>query len=162
MKTFPLVTAAMLSAPPVVAPRRRVSPMGPLDDDSPRRDSTKPEITPFVAGGALGELITAKGEPTMPKGVYPRTKNGEGSSAPEQPSADAPKKRGRKPGKKAKAAARPAPGRRRDGLPIGSASFVIDDRGGMEIRDGQQSIQLEASDVERLTVFLERTKGIRA
>jgi hypothetical protein len=151
----------MLSAPAVVAPRRRVSPMGPLDD-SPRSDPTKPEITPFLAAGARGELITPKGEPTMPKGVYPRKNKGEEGSAPGQPAADAPKRRGRKPGKQAKRAARPAPGRRRDGLPIGAASFVIDDRGGMEIRDGQQSIQLELADVQRLTEFLERTKGIRS
>lgn len=47
---------------------------------------------------------------------------------------------------------------RKDGQPVGAATFVVDDRGGMEIRDGQQTIKLERADVRRLSEFLARTR----
>lgn len=73
------------------------------------------------------------------------------------PASDQPKKRrGRPPGKRKHAIPRKRKG---DRAPIGAAGFVIDDRGGMEIRDGQQNIRLEPDDVERLGAFMKKHTG---
>lgn len=139
----------LLGRPPTIKPPGRVHRLG--DDDERPSEPTKPEVTPFIAATATGDLITAKGEPTMPRGRKAKTITTNPAVTDEAPK----KRRGRKPGPKA--------GRKRkDGAPVGAAQFVIDDRGGMEIRDGQQSIELERADVQRLMLFLDRTKGLRA
>lgn len=93
----------------------------------------------------------------MPRGVYERkAKTTEGAPGEGQADTTKPRKRKAKKtnGVRARAIGRPAKHE-------GQASFVIDDRGSMQIRDGQQQIQLERNDVMRLTVFLERTAAIR-
>lgn len=40
--------------------------------------------------------------------------------------------------------------------PVGAATYVIDDRGGMQIADGQQTIKIEREDVRRLVSFLDQ------
>jgi hypothetical protein len=128
------------------------------EDHEPPAEPTRAAITPFVAGDAKGDLTIPRGEIAMPKGQYPRKPRAAKETipgAPEQATSRAPRKK-REP------KAKPGRLRKSDHQPVGAASFVIDDRGGMEIRDGQQSVRLERADVGRLTLFLERTKGIRA
>lgn len=38
---------------------------------------------------------------------------------------------------------------------VGEATYTIDDRGGMLIADGQQTIKIERDDVRRLKLFLD-------
>ena len=63
--------------------------------------------------------------------------------------------------RKAKVAPTSTYRKRKDGQPIGAASFVINDTGHLSILDGQQVINLEKDDVTRLAAFLERTESIR-
>jgi hypothetical protein len=127
------------------------------EDHEPPAEQPRPSITPFVAGDAKGDLTCPRGEIPMPRGQYQRKPR-----APKDATTDKPVEGASRAPRKTRAI-KAKPGRRRkDGEPIGAASFVIDDRGGMEIRDGQQSVRLERADVGRLTQFLERTKGIRA
>lgn len=114
------------------------------DDDLQPRDVQPPVGFPPVQRAVQP---STEGE-TMPKGVYERKKRGEGGKAG-QVATSGGNRRGPKAGK---------PGKVR---PAGAATFIVDDCGRMEIRDGQQSIQLEADDVKRLTAFLDRTKSIR-
>lgn len=51
---------------------------------------------------------------------------------------------------KSKEKSNPAPKRA-----VGEASYVIDDRGRMQIADGQQVIKIERADVKRLKEFLD-------
>lgn len=65
---------------------RIVRPMGgdDLEDDEPPRDVTRPDVTPFIAAGSRGEVLTAK-ESLMPKGQYDRSKakpRGSAAAAP--------------------------------------------------------------------------------
>lgn len=144
----PLVSVASLAPRPAMTPSnvlvRRVSQLGPDDTDQPG---------PAKAAGAPGAESTAaptNKEEAMPKGVYPRKPKAE----TEKPVETAPK------GKKKRAAKGPKT-RRADNQPHGAATFSIDDRGGMQIRDGQQTIQLERADVKRLGDFLKQTAAIR-
>lgn len=90
----------------------------------------------------------------MPKGVYKRTPKDEPEAADTASST--------KPRRAAKAKrAKHAKKLNGHAKPVGAATFVVDDRGAMHIRDGQQTIQLERADVQRLVVFLDRTKLIR-
>lgn len=75
----------------------------------------------------------------MPKGVYDRKKKD--PPAPGEPVAT--KKRGAR-------ARKSSPNERQPG----DAEFLLSDRGGMRILDGQQEIKLETRDVERLRTFL--------
>lgn len=135
-------------------PARRAAPsrVHRLDDGEKHPLAARSPFSKPVAP-TLPTTITDQ-EEAMPKGVYPRKPNGQ--EAPSEPAAN-----GSKPARKRRAKAPRAP-RRKDGQPIGAASFVVDDAGGMEIRDGQQVVRLERQDVTRLTLFLDRTKGIRA
>lgn len=128
-----------------VAPRARPTRVHTLEDERPTKANADVR-TPEPLQPAIQPINLPMEEP-MPRGRK--------AAAPDTPAANdapKPKKRGPKPGTKRT---------RADGQPVGAASFVIDDRGGMEIRDGQQSVRLERADVTRLTTFLDRTKGIR-
>lgn len=62
------------------------------DDEDGEEDGTRPEVHPFVAADANGDLIVSRRK-KMPKGVYDRKPKTE--TAAEAPAK--PKKRGRKP-----------------------------------------------------------------
>lgn len=113
------------------------------------------EIVASLAAAAPPTLS----ETPMPRGVYDRSKKKPAPAASEAPAKPARKKRKAKPGKPGKPAAKPKPAAPR--RVVGAARFVVDDRGGMSIEDGQQVIKLERDDVKRLTLFLDRTKAIR-
>jgi hypothetical protein len=78
------------------------------DDEEEATDPTKPQVIPFVAGDAKGNLITAKGE-AMPKGQYVRKPKAAANDA-ETPAA--PKRKGGRPkgSQKANGAAVARPG----------------------------------------------------
>lgn len=126
-----------------------------LDADGPPSPSHLPKLMHRVHRIARPEedaALKPKGE-AMPKGVYPRKPRKGKSMTSEQSSSAATTT---KP--KRKAPVLPAKGARK---PVGAATFVVNDRGAMEIRDGQQVINLERDDVKRLEAFLTHSKGLR-
>ena len=85
----------------------------------------------------------------MPRGQYERKPRTDA----EPPAPGAAKALKRKHAKKANGA--------KPGKPVGAATFVVNDRGAMQIMDGQQVINLERDDVKRLELFLANSKGLR-
>lgn len=133
----------------VHVPRAAPSRVHLIDDERETKASTGARTLRVQSQPPAPAPIIKPFDPTGEEAM-PRKKK----AAPEAAAAPAEsvkKRRGPKPGYKRKA----------DGQPIGAASFVIDDRGGMEIRDGQQAVRLERADVQRLDAFMEQTKAIR-
>ncbi len=152
------ITGVRPSAPAATLTRR----VHLLSDKPPPRN---PQAAPSFPPLDLEPGPAPTTEDKMPKGVYdrskakPRTKTSR-SSRPHSDGGSGGTANEVKPRKGKKAARKPA-ARPADRQP-GDARFVVDDRGGMSIQDGQQEIKLERRDVERLAQFLERTKSIRA
>lgn len=125
--------------PPANA-QRRVHRM----EDDPEEDvpnPTRPHIVPFVAGDGKGDLVTAK------ESLMPRRRKDAGE-------APAPTKAKRKYTRRKLPGAAPR-------KVAGAARFYKNEHGGLEIRDGQQVIQLEPADVKSLVAFL-TGKDVRA
>lgn len=94
-------------------------------------------------------------ETTMPKGHYDRSK---AKRAADDEAAGDVKPGARKKAKRRVAAARTTKPR----VTERGAQFIVDDLGSVSIVDGDQRIELSATESTRLHSFLERTKAFRA
>lgn len=157
---IPTLGDALAGAKPEIATRGPSRVHRIADDPEPEeprdeRGQPVPAITPFIAGGARGELLTAKGDKTMPKGIYKRKPRAAvEAEAAAAPSAEKPasRKRAKKTDEEGR---RPPPG--------AVASFVVDDAGRVSIVPAAGArIDLSIPDTKRLAAFLERTKRFRS
>lgn len=129
-------------------------------DDAAPADPTKPEVTPFVAGDAKGDLITAKGGNEMPKGIYPR-KSRAGEEAPgAQPTsaAAAPEKKRRARKVAAPKAIRRLPDRK-PRVPRSEERFWISDGGSVKVNLPGCQGTLTAAEATSLVAFYGRQKA---
>lgn len=149
--------AVQTSAPAI---ERRVHRIAGDDEDQDLKlaDALPPRPVSFATVAPVIQPSAPPSGDPMPRGLYER-KPKSGGAGEAQGEGTKPVTRKKRAAKKTNGStAKAAPARRRA---VGEASFSVSDAGAMLIRDGQQEIQLERADVQRLAKFLENTKAIR-
>jgi hypothetical protein len=120
-----------------------------------------PAIVPFIAADAKGDLITAKGGETMPRGVYDRTKAKKRTAgdAAAAPPTDKPVRKPRKAAAKKRArAANAVPATQRRAQDAGERFAVWSD-GSVEIDAPGCKGHLSAESVATLYAYVTKLRG---
>jgi hypothetical protein len=118
-----------------------------------------PDIIPFVAADAKGEVHTAKGA-SMPRGVYDRTKSKKRKGAEAAAPAGGEEKPRKAHGKSRARAAAAKPRRPREATPpAGEERFAVWSDGTVDIEAPECKGRLSAESVARLYDYVKRLRG---
>jgi len=137
------VNTPWIGLPPKSKPAGRV--VRPLaDDDEPvAADPTKPEIRPFLAGDAKGDLQVTKEGYKMPRGVYERKPRGEAAE----------------PGTEKKARKRKVPRRAKPLAKSNGPRFWLGEDGSVQLELPKCKGELTSSEAKALVEFIRGRKG---